>query len=343
MNGRSIVRVLIGTSILVVAVWFMMRGVDLSAMFDILKHADLVIAASCIPLVIGSHLMRAIRWRTLLRPTNHVTHLSTAFNSVMIGYAANTIVPRSGELIRPWVFARREGMPVATAMSSVLVERVIDVLTLLLAIALVMVLAPGRFSEILPGFTPSMVATRLALPIGLLVVVLSLIVFTPLGIAIVHRVIRPMFSGLAEKLEKILTTVREGMSIIGQPRLYARLVLETVIIWVLYALPLWIIMQSLPFLSAHTITMVDAAIMLVIISVGVTIAPTPGALGVYQSFAQTALVVLAGATPTEGLAFGMLAWTVNYGLAFVVGAICWLIESRNGITFRSLSKDSAPI
>ncbi|MBL0321031.1 MAG: flippase-like domain-containing protein [Ignavibacteria bacterium] len=142
MNGRSIVRVLIGTSILVVAVWFMMRGVDLSAMFDILKHADLVIAASCIPLVIGSHLMRAIRWRTLLRPTNHVTHLSTAFNSVMIGYAANTIVPRSGELIRPWVFARREGMPVATAMSSVLVERVIDVLTLLLAIALVMVLAP---------------------------------------------------------------------------------------------------------------------------------------------------------------------------------------------------------
>lgn len=340
MNTRSIIRVLLGATILVVAVWYMMRGVDLQAMVDILKHSNLFIAASCIPLVLGSHLMRAIRWRTLLRPTPHTTHLSTAFNAVMIGYAANTIVPRSGELIRPWVFAKREAMPVATAMSSVLVERVIDVLTLLLAITFVMVLAPTRFSEILPGFTPQMVATRLALPIGLLVVVLAIIVFTPLGVAIVHRLVRPMFEGLASKLEKILTTVREGMSIIGQPRLYARLVIETVIIWILYALPLWIITMSLPFPSAHTITMVDAAIMLVIISVGVTIAPTPGALGVYQSFAQTALVVLAGATPTEGLAFGMLAWVVNYGLAFVVGAICWLIESRHGITFRSLSSNS---
>ncbi|MCX6139971.1 MAG: hypothetical protein NTX15_03945, partial [Candidatus Kapabacteria bacterium] len=82
--------------------------------------------------------------------------------------------------------------------------------------------------------------------------------------------------------------------------------------------------------------LIDASIILVIIALGVTIAPTPGALGIYQSFAQAGLVSLAGASATEGLAFGILTWLVNYGVALIVGALCWVAETRHGLTFKTL-------
>jgi uncharacterized membrane protein YbhN (UPF0104 family) len=84
------------------------------------------------------------------------------------------------------------------------------------------------------------------------------------------------------------------------------------------------------------LTIAGATTLLLVISVGVTIAPTPGAFGVYQSFAQVGLMALTSATASEALAFAMIAWLVNYGISFIVGGLCWLNESRHGITIASL-------
>ena len=340
IKGRTIVRVLLGASILIFALWYMQKGVNLDSMVEIIRQSNPYLLFLTLPIIIASHVVRARRWQTLLLPSNHPTHLGRAFKAVMIGYASNTIVPRSGEFIRPWVFARRENIPLGTSLSSVLVDRVLDVLTLLFGICLVMFITPSRFAEMLPGFTPTVVALRLALPMAIIVALITLLVFTPLGVVAARRLVARIHVGFAAKLELLLTTVNTGMRALGEPRLYVRLASETVILWTLYIIPLWMVAMSLPFLSANTLSLMDASIILVIIAVGVTIAPTPGALGVYQSFAQVALVVLAGATQTEGLAFGILTWLVNYGVALIVGAICWIIESRNGISLRAIRTSS---
>ena len=336
MNIRLVIRIVIPTAILVVAVWYVLRGVDVDSMIAIVFNADPLILLASLPIVLISHVIRARRWQTLLIPTGYETRLTTAFNSVMIGYAANTIIPRVGEILRGWVFARRQNIPVATAVSSVVIERVIDVISLLVAIGIVTFAVPDKMTSIIPGFTPAMVATRLALPVSLIAVILILIVFTRIGNEFVERIVRPIYAKLADSLLHILVTFRHGMKVIAEPKLYARLVLETIGIWVFYILPLWIVTLALPFESAHMIGFAEASIILVVVAVGVTIAPTPGALGVYQTFAQAAFVALAGATATEGLAFGILTWLVNYGVAFLVGAISWFIESRNGITWKNV-------
>ncbi|MCX6140086.1 MAG: lysylphosphatidylglycerol synthase transmembrane domain-containing protein, partial [Candidatus Kapabacteria bacterium] len=170
MKIGTIIRVVLATSVLTIAIWFVFRGVDIEAMISILTRSNMALLLLSLPIVIASHVVRARRWQTLLIPSGHTTHISTAFNAVMIGYAANMFVPRSGEFIRPWVFSRRESIPVGTALSSVLIERVLDVLSLLIGISCVMFFAPGRFAEILPGFTASGIVLRLGLPIGLLAV-----------------------------------------------------------------------------------------------------------------------------------------------------------------------------
>lgn len=117
----------------------------------------------------------------------------------------------------------------------------------------------------------------------------------------------------------MLISVRDGLKALQRPSLYARLSSETILLWVAYAAPLYLLLQVMDFSMPHSFTMIDAGVLLVIIAVGVTIAPTPGALGVYQGFAQQALMLLYGATPEEGLAFAVVAWLVNYGSALVVG------------------------
>lgn len=343
MNLRGILRIVVPTLILCVALWWTLHGVDVDVMITIVGDANPLIILAALPVVLCAHVLRARRWQTLLIPTGYPTRFSTAFHAVMIGYAANTIVPRIGEIIRGWVFSRRQNVPLGTAISSVLVERFLDVISLLCALGLVLFFAPVRISSIVPGLTAEMVALRIALPVSLLALLVGLVVFTRLGSEIIDRLIRPLHAVLAGILLRMLTTIRDGMAAIGKPKLYVRLTLETIGIWMMYVLPLWIVTQSLPFAAVGNVSLIDSGIILVVVAIGVTIAPTPGAIGVYQTFAQAAFVAIASATPTEGLAFGILTWLVNYGLAFVVGAISWIVESRNGLSWKNIKPDGAQV
>jgi hypothetical protein len=221
-------------------------------------------------------------------------------------------------------------------MSSVLVERVIDVITLLISITGVVLVSPSIISTMLPDITIEALSTKLALPAVALISILVLVVFTNVGPWFVRQTVGRVHASFAARLDAMLESVREGMRAVKEPRLYASITILSILVWVMYILPIWVTAQAMPFASAHTLSLLEATTLLLVISVGVTIAPTPGAFGVYQSFAQVGLMALTAATASEGLAFAMIVWLVNYGISFVVGGLCWLNESRHGITLASL-------
>ncbi len=336
MNLRTIIRVVISGALVAGALWFLLRDVDLAEVSRYMGDSNILLLATTIPLIVLSHVTRAIRWRLLLRPAAPHVRTSTAFSAVMIGYAVNTIIPRLGEVVRPWIFAKRESLPVPLAMSSVLVERVIDVLTLLISITGVVVFAPEVVQSMLPGVTMETLGLRLGVPALALIAFLVLVVFTNVGPALVRLTVARVNASLAERLNQVLLKVREGMRAVQEPRLYVSLVVLSVLVWVLYIIPIWVTAQAMPYASAQSLSIAGATSLLLVISVGVTIAPTPGAFGVYQSFAQVGLMALTAATASEALAFAMIAWLVNYGISFIVGGLCWLNESRHGISLASL-------
>lgn len=318
------------------AMWFLLRGVDLVEVGSYMRQSNLLLLAGTVPLIVLSHVIRAVRWRILLRPAAPHVRTSTAFSSVMIGYAANTVIPRLGEVIRPWIFAQREQIPLPLSMSSVVVERVIDVLTLLVSIVGVVIIAPEAVHHVLPGVTMETLTMRLGIPALVLVAFLVVVVFTNVGPSMVRLTVGKWNANVADRLNSILASVRDGMRAVREPQLYVSIVALSILIWVFYVLPIWLTAQSMPFASAQTLSVWEATVLLLVVSVGVTIAPTPGAFGVYQSFAQVGLMALTSATASEALAFAMIAWMVNYGISFIVGGCCWLYESRHGITFASL-------
>lgn len=326
----------IGIAIVGLALWYVASIADLGVMARILSQADPWWTLACIPCVLLSHLVRARRWQTLLHPVHPDTGLWTAFNAVMIGYAANTIIPRSGELIRPFVYSRREGIPLATSISSVIVERVLDVIALLIGIVLVLGIEHDKVAAAIPNFSPTMLFGSLVLPLIVLLVLIGIVVFTSAGPAMINATVRRLHVRTADAMLSMLGSVRAGLSVITTPSLWFRLTIESVGVWVLYILPMWFVWLALPMQSYSAFSFVDGAIVLVVIAIGVTIAPTPGALGIYQSFAQAALMRIYGASPEEGLAFGVLAWLVNYGTALLSGGICLVIEMRGGLSMRDM-------
>jgi hypothetical protein len=213
---------------------------------------------------------------------------------------------------------------------------VIDVLTLLISITALVVISPDVVQAVLPGVTVQTLGLKLGLPALVLIGILVMVVFTNVGPRLVQLTVARVRPALAQTLEGMLQSVRDGMRAVREPRLYISLVILSILVWVLYIVPIWVTAQAMPYASAQTLTIAGATTLLLVISVGVTIAPTPGAFGVYQSFAQVGLMALTSATASEALAFAMIAWLVNYGISFIVGGLCWLNESRHGITIASL-------
>ena len=336
MNKRSLIRVTIVAAILIVAVWLIGRSIDVNELMHIVEGSNVQLLLLSIPAILLSHVIRAHRWNRLLSDEPHVPSVTRSFSAVMIGYAANTLVPRSGELLRPFVLSQRTPITFATALSSVVVERFLDVLTLLAAIISILIWNSGPIAAALPSVDPTTVIVSFAVPAMLLLIVLLMLTFTDLAPTIVSGLVGKFSPNIAEKLRTMFIDIRRGAAVLRHPTEWPVILIDTILIWVLWAASLWLVLIAMPW-TGSTFSILDGAILLVIISIGVTIAPTPGALGVYQGFAQLALIRMYGATPAEGLAFGILAWTINYGVSLLAGGIAFLVESRHGISWKNAS------
>lgn len=335
MDVKQFLRIVIAIVIFGIAVWWVFSLTDIDAFTKTLNSANVWILLLCVPLIIISHWIRARRWKRLLPQYSHIIKTYRAFSAVMIGYAANTVVPRSGELIRPIVLSKQAQVPASAALSSVVMERMLDVLTLLFAIAIIIIFQSGLFIKVFPNVSVTTSIVSTLIPIIVAIALIVIIAFTDWGERLISKLGKPLSKKWRDRLAGIVHGVRSGSLVIKSPRIWPMLAVESVAMWVLYAIPLLLVFQAIPFVTPIQFGFGDACVMLVVVAVGVTIAPTPGALGLYQGFAQAAMVTLYGATPAEGLAFGVLAWIVNYGTAMGIGGLCLVDEMRHGFRLRN--------
>ena len=111
--------------------WFFLRNADMAQVWAEMRRArpGQLLAAV---LVTGlTYALRALRWQYVLSPLGE-THFSNAFRATVIGFAATFLLPaRAGEVIRPLLLARREGLPATATFATVILERLMDMVTVL--------------------------------------------------------------------------------------------------------------------------------------------------------------------------------------------------------------------
>ena len=118
------VKVLVGLLLAFILLAFFFRGIDWGALGQALATARPLPLAGLLLATIASFVVRAWRWGDLLAPLGKV-RFADLFSATMVGFAASLLVPRSGELLRPWLISRRQPIPATAGFATVVIERLV--------------------------------------------------------------------------------------------------------------------------------------------------------------------------------------------------------------------------
>jgi uncharacterized protein (TIRG00374 family) len=215
------VRALVGAAISIVAIWFVLRGVDLNRTADLLRRADLRWVLFAAALSFADLSFRALRWQRLIRPIAAVRYVPM-LSYLLIGYLANNVLPaRLGELVRSHYLGDREGVSRASALGTVVVERVVDlVVVVAIASAALLVLS-------VRGVVASAVLVGAGVA-GLFLVILAL------GI-VAHRLPgADRVRGLVDqwpRARSVATSLQGGLAVAGRPRTLAEAIVASLAAW----------------------------------------------------------------------------------------------------------------
>jgi uncharacterized protein (TIRG00374 family) len=126
---------------------FFFRKADPVEVWAETRRADPALLLDAVIVTGLTYAVRAWRWQSLLAPIGR-TRYAVAFETTVIGFAANALIPgRVGEVLRPYLLARREHLSATSAFATVILERFLDLATvLLLFAAFVFTVGPGVIS-----------------------------------------------------------------------------------------------------------------------------------------------------------------------------------------------------
>jgi len=220
MRGPAL-RAIVGAVISVVAIVVVVRGVDLQRTADVLGRADLRWIAFAALLSSLDLSFRALRWQRLLRPIARVRY-PPMLGYLLIGYLANNILPaRLGELVRSHYLGDREGISRASALGTVVVERVVDL------VAVVAIASAALLVLSVRGVVASAVYVGAGVA-GLFLVILGL------GI-VAHRLPGAdrarAFAERWPRVRELASSLQGGLQVAGRPRTLVEALLCSAAAW----------------------------------------------------------------------------------------------------------------
>ncbi|MEQ9465999.1 MAG: lysylphosphatidylglycerol synthase transmembrane domain-containing protein [Ekhidna sp.] len=233
----SSLKILISVGLAGGLMYLVFRNVEWVEFWERAKTVDYTWVIASILLSIVAYVARAYRWNILLEPLGYNLKTSRTLLAVSIGYLANLALPRLGEITRCGVLHRNDKVAVPAALGSVVTERIIDVITLLLLILVSLVVESGRLLNFLKTAYKD-----LNIPVFALVIV-ALVGLS--GIIILILFVRNQ-DKLKGKFAELIKGFVAGFLSLKDIKRPIGFFVSTIILWVVYYLMSYIIIFSLP-------------------------------------------------------------------------------------------------
>ncbi|GAB2493928.1 lysylphosphatidylglycerol synthase transmembrane domain-containing protein [Algoriphagus taiwanensis] len=301
--------------------WFLYKDIDASNLWNQLQTSNwLWIGGSLVISWIGFWL-RGWRWTLLISKEEGIPVDSTrSYHAVMIGYLANLLVPRAGEVARCGILTRTNGVSLGHLLGTVIIERSIDLLFLVGTILLAFLLENQLFLDLSSGLVDlsslgEKAANNLPLVLG------GAVVFF-LFFYILFRRFRN--HGLINKLQGFFRQIFSGVKSISQMRNPQGFWLTSVAIWVVYFLTMYFV--SLAIESTANLTPGEVLLVMVMGSIGM-VAPVQGGIGTFHALVAYILIQL-GVSETDGKIFAAIIHGTQLVFMLILGLLSWLAMMR---------------
>lgn len=294
-------------------VWLFISQIDLAEAGRAIRRADPVRIVVALGFTLLTYFLRAVRWRVLLAPIGH-TRFRTAFRTTVIGFTAMFFVGRVGELLRPYLLARQEGLGPTACFATVVVERLLDVCTVLLLFGVAILLVPV---DVGPEARGAGIAAG--------------------GIAVFALVVLAIGAGHPERLSRLASAVTSwlpaklaravgglvhkfagGLAVMRSPGHLAVAAIWSLPLWLSIACGIWFTTRAFDL----ALPVLGSLLVVGYLALGVS-APTPGGVGGFHWAYLLAMTQLFGADDNTAGAAALVLHALSFvpvtllGLAFM--------------------------
>ncbi|MBT5873785.1 MAG: flippase-like domain-containing protein [Candidatus Latescibacteria bacterium] len=330
--GRWILGVLVGIG----AGYYTLRSVSVGDVTDSLSEVSLLHIAGTFLVMCSAYYFRLHRWKILLYPMKQVP-LSGLISPLAIGLMGNILPGRTGELLKGFLLSRKHNVPFTGGMATVVAERLCDLTVILLLCFWVFrfALPADLVSDVYPELPLRDVLLRFSeFGLAAAVILVLLVVLSTTQRAASLRIVNSLGRFLPTRWVDITNDavghVAEGFGAFAKPRDVLLIVMDSLLLWGIT------IVSFAPLYWAFDLqekTLVSLIVVRVMISVFITVLPTPAFLGSFSAGAIVALRDVMGEGVVAAAGFGVLVWALNTLLVFGAGLLMVILE---GSPFRDL-------
>ncbi|MBL0172203.1 MAG: flippase-like domain-containing protein [Gemmatimonadaceae bacterium] len=319
--------------------WWTLRGQSVSAVWDVLRHSNVLLLLFAVAVGTSIFPIRARRWRTILEPVAGFIPFGPLWRSTAIGMMMNNVFPfRAGEFARAYALTREvPRVRITTALGSLAVDRIFDAIVLLALMFGAMLdpaFPPGV--KILGSTVPQLAAGGITLVVGLLTVCYFMVLQHQRVMQFVGWVARRVLPRHEAVLVKFVEHGVGGLAVLKDSRRFLAVFFWAALHWLVHALGLY-----LAFIAVGIEAPFTAALFLQgVLGIGVSIPSSPGFFGVFELLSTVGLAVYG--VPKE-LA---VSWAIGYHiLSFIpITVMGGVYFARLGLSVGAVAgaKEAAP-
>ncbi len=311
-------------------VWWSMRDVRVAEVWRALQQANYLGFAAVMASTLLGFWIRAVRWGSLI-PGPRPIRPASLFSATMIGFMANNVLPlRLGEFIRPWALARRERLSKTTLFATVVVERTIDMVTLLVIFGLSLLVHPISGNTEAGRMTQAGASVLVLACAGLTVFVIALERSEKFARTVIERLSSPLPPHMRGRAGHALEQFVRGLTLFRDlPRVLWVFALSFAMFGVIVlglAAGMWALGIEVPWYAG--------LVMLVITAIGIMVPAAPGYIGTMNLACIAGLAVF-GVGKDRAVPFSWFYWAGQWLPVTLLG---FYYLQREGLSLRSLGR-----
>jgi len=311
----------------VVLLYFAFRGIDLNDMMLQIRQANYSWVALSVFFAVLALVFRFFRWRLLIEPLDEHPKLTNIFHAINVGYLANFVFPRIGEITRCGILYRTDHIPADRLFGTVIVERIFDVLMSALMLLLILLLrydvAGGFMMENI--IQPVVNRMQGTVSMGRVIAIVALAL---LLCFVFYRLFRTQLSkmGVLRKIGDLMLGVVNGVKSVYRVRNIGWFVVLNFLIFGMYFLQTYVMFFALE--STSSLGVGDALFVLVL-SAFALIIPVQGGIGAYHWIVSMGLTIF-GIAREDGMVYATISHSVTAILFILLGAVSLIFVFYKG-------------